>query len=471
MDKRSADFHAEQMFEANDEPQTELGKKLQEEFEKVLEKIKDLVEKGKVVKENYIEKLKEIREQLKDLKLDLSKKAKEAIEKLKEKAKNYWNKILEKLKPEKRSLEMEFYADDNENPKTELGKRLRGHLDKFLEIVKDAIDHGKTVKESTIEKIKELRERLRELKEDIGQHAKELLQQIKEKAKDYFKKLWERLGFNKKDAELQAELFAEELEAEEGGGRFIQRLKERFNKLVEQIKDAMANGKSFDRPLEKLKELREKLKNISIGGKGKEFLEKLKGKIEDFFRTFKDKIGASSVAEADFNILDMFRKLKQLIKDKVDPEELKAKVEKIFGKGSELAEQFINALKEKGEKGKNKILEIIDRILGDKESKRSVKDVYEKLKNYFKDLNIELKENFSRFGEWVRDQYGKVLEKGKDRVETVKKIAREFLEDTRLISKDIAREARDFLKEYKDDLGRVYDDIREKVREILNRKE
>ncbi|GBN57537.1 hypothetical protein AVEN_245124-1, partial [Araneus ventricosus] len=42
-----------------------------------------------------------------------------------------------------------------------------------------------------------------------------------------------------------------------------------------------------------------------------------------------------------------------------------------------------------------------------------------------------------------------------------------FLEDTKSISKEVAEEALNFFREYKEDLGKVYDEIKEKVKEIV----
>lgn len=46
-----------------------------------------------------------------------------------------------------------FFSDDE--PKTELGKKLREHLDDILEKIKDAIENGKAVKEEWVVKVRE----------------------------------------------------------------------------------------------------------------------------------------------------------------------------------------------------------------------------------------------------------------------------------------------------------------------------
>lgn len=92
---------------------------------------------------------------------------------------------------------------------------------------------------------------------------------------------------------------------------------------------------------------------------------------------------------------------------------------------NKVAEELIQKLKEKGDKWKGKILDFIDKILDEGEEKRSIKDVYEKVKNYFKDLQIELKEKFLKFGEWAKTKYEEGLEKGKDKVANLKRLAKE----------------------------------------------
>lgn len=44
----------------------------------------------------------------------------------------------------------------------------------------------------------------------------------------------------------------------------------------------------------------------------------------------------------------------------------------------------------------------------------------------------------------------------------------QFISDAKVISKDVAEQAKEFFREYKDDLGTLYDDLREKVKEILS---
>ncbi|GFS71261.1 uncharacterized protein NPIL_526861 [Nephila pilipes] len=344
----------------------------------------------------------------------------------------------------------------------EVKKQLRDRLDDFIKKVKDAVDEGKGIKGNFLEKMKELREKMKKLGLDMGEKSKSFFDKIGEEGRDVLKRILERLGIHKRDLDEHVDAI---LQAE-GDSDMIADLKAKFKDMVKRIKDAFESGKSIKDALEKLEQIRKKLKeyNIDIGDFGSEFLEQLKDRVKDYWKKLKEKLGAKR--SADIDVFGMFEQLKELIKEKFNPEKLKELIEKYFGKGSEVAEQLINLLKEKGEKRKQRILDWLDRVLGDKEQ-RSNSEVYEKIRDYFKDLKIELRERFTRFGEWVKDKYETGLEKSKDKFENVKRIAKEFLHDTKQISKDVAEEALDFFREYKDDLGLIFEDIKEKARQIL----
>ncbi|CAL1291335.1 unnamed protein product [Larinioides sclopetarius] len=182
---------------------------------------------------------------------------------------------------------------------------------------------------------------------------------------------------------------------------------------------------------------------------------------------------AEENALAELNLRDMLQKIKEHIKKTVDPELLKEKIEKIFGQGSELLDQLLRILKEKG---RNKMIILIDQLLGDDDEDeqqltvaRGMGDYWQKIKDYFKDLQIDLKEKYAKFGEWMKDKLGKGMEQSKDKFSNIKAIATEFLKHAKGISKEIAAEAGDFFKNYKDELGIVWEEIKERIQEIKNR--
>ncbi|KAF8795873.1 uncharacterized protein LOC129981963 [Argiope bruennichi] len=176
---------------------------------------------------------------------------------------------------------------------------------------------------------------------------------------------------------------------------------------------------------------------------------------------------------AEFNIRDLLKRIKEHIKKTVDPELLKEKIEKIFGQGSELLDQLLRILKEKGRK---KMIILIDELLDDDDDEeeqkavaRGMSDYWQKIKDYFKDLQIDLKEKYAKFGEWVKDVLDKGMEHSKDKFTNIKAIAKEFLKHAKGISKEIASEAGEFFKNYKEELGIVWEEIKERIQEIKNR--
>ncbi|KAG8737221.1 hypothetical protein FRC10_008453 [Ceratobasidium sp. 414] len=85
------------LLQVSDNPSSDLRKELKEQFDQILEKIRDTLESGKVIREDLLEKAKEIRERIKDTKVEIGKKARDLLEKLKEKVKDYWKKLFDIL--------------------------------------------------------------------------------------------------------------------------------------------------------------------------------------------------------------------------------------------------------------------------------------------------------------------------------------------------------------------------------------
>ncbi|KFM62713.1 hypothetical protein X975_05406, partial [Stegodyphus mimosarum] len=82
-------------------------------------------------------------------------------------------------------------------------------------------------------------------------------------------------------------------------------------------------------------------------------------------------------------------------------------------------------------------------------------------------MDIKLKEKFLRFGEWARDIIEKGLSKTKDKIENLKYVFRELTNKSREVSKEVAKEALDFLHDYKEELGSLYDEMKDKIIEKL----
>jgi len=216
---------------------------------------------------------------------------------------------------------------------------------------------------------------------------------------------------------------------------------------------------------------------VDLGNKAKELMEKLKEKVSKFWQDLLDKLkgdekrSLNEEFNMDFNFRDIFKKLKDALVDKIDKEKLKAKIEQLFGKGNEMADSLLELINKKGDKYREKLLDLVDRFLGKDEEKRSVKEIWEKIKDYFKDLKIDLQEKYMKFGEWVKENFQNHLEKGKDKIESIRNIAKEFIDHTKGVSKEVAVEALEFLKPYKEDLGALWEQVKTTVQDIVKKKE
>ncbi|GFY78209.1 uncharacterized protein TNIN_83461, partial [Trichonephila inaurata madagascariensis] len=175
-------------------------------------------------------------------------------------------------------------------------------------------------------------------------------------------------------------------------------------------------------------------------------------------------------------------------------------------------------------KGEEKLNNFFDRVLEkdeEGESKRAVSDLYEQLKDYFDNLQVDFKEKFAKFGEWVKHLVETGMEKSKNKVENVRNVALEFkrkiisypytididtqrafshecpirrylwsqwqfvaeknmenltygrlsadahgaglIAKSKHLSKEVAAEALEFLHQFKDELGHLYDEARDKL--------
>nr|XP_042911594.1 laminin subunit alpha-2 [Parasteatoda tepidariorum] len=281
-----------------------------------------------------------------------------------------------------------------------------------------------------------------------------------------------------------AQVFADENDIKTEVG---QKLKDALSKVLERIKDAVDQGKVVGEDLQnKLKELKEKLKEMKIdmGDKARELMDKLREKTRDFIKDLLDKLGVkgsskrsvqhAEIQQIEINLKDLFRKLKKELLKGIDKEALKAKIEKIFGKGSEMTNALEELINKKGAEYKQKLLDLIDRFLGKEEQfaeQHSLGEYWQKIKDYFKDLKIDLQEKYLKFGEWVKKFAKETLDKGKGKMDNIKQIANEFLKHTKDVSKEVAVEALEFLRPYKEDLGSLYDQVKETVKDILKRKD
>ncbi|KAG8194760.1 hypothetical protein JTE90_026401 [Oedothorax gibbosus] len=240
------------------------------------------------------------------------------------------------------------------------------------------------------------------------------------------------------------------------------KLKKRFEQMLENIQKSLEEGKVVSKDMwKKAEDTYVKLSNLGV-----EFSDKIKQLFEDL----KSKFGQSSPQHA---IISRIKERIQNLISKMhkDMEDGKGVRGDLMKKLTDALEKFRGLGGEMSQKFKDMLENLRSKFDKSSPVQQSVKEVYEKVKKFFRDLNIELKEKFTKFGEYVKDQYHKGLDNTKSKVENVRDIARKFVEDSRQISKDLAEEAQEFFHQYKEDLGHIYKDVVDKVRDILNKKD
>lgn len=80
----------------------------------------------------------------------------------------------------------------------------------------------------------------------------------------------------------------------------------------------------------------------------------------------------------------------------------------------------------------------------------------DKIKNF----GIDLKERLAKFGESTRETVGKVLDRTKSRIEKIKVILRDYIDHAKVWNDDIRKEGLEFLRQYKEDLESLFEDIK-----------
>ncbi|CAD5221293.1 unnamed protein product [Bursaphelenchus okinawaensis] len=71
----------------------------------------------------------------------------------------------------------------------------------------------------------------------------------------------------------------------------------------------------------------------------------------------------------------------------------------------------------------------------------------------------------------VKDKFSRIDNYLKEKRDNAINIAKEFIDHTKGVLKDVAVEALEFLRPYKEDLGSLWDQVKETVKDIANKKE
>ncbi|GFS48736.1 uncharacterized protein TNIN_113911 [Trichonephila inaurata madagascariensis] len=210
----------------------------------------------------------------------------------------------------------------------------------------------------------------------------------------------------------------------------IKHIEKLFRDALKKIDEAVRNGKTVNKEAyEKLKNLKESLKDLDVT---EHEIEGFKKQVSLVLQRILEQMGIfdkRSVEEdpmesmlGDLSFRDFFLKIKNMILEKMDVSALKKGLAKAIRQASQSLCHWLTS------KGEEKLNNFFDRVLEkdeEGESKRAVSDLYEQLKDYFDNLQVDFKEKFAKFGEWVKHLVETGMEKSKNKVENVRNVARE----------------------------------------------
>ncbi|GFS71265.1 uncharacterized protein NPIL_526881 [Nephila pilipes] len=248
----------------------------------------------------------------------------------------------------------------------------------------------------------------------------------------------------------------------------VKHIENLFRDALKKIDEAVRKGKKVNNEAyEKLLELKENLKKLEVT---EHEIEGFKKQVSEVLQKILVGMGIfdkRSIEEdplesmlGDLSFRDFFLKIKQTILEKMDVSALKTGLAKAIRQASQGLCTWLTS------KGEEKLNNFFDRVLQQDEeniAKRSVSDLYEELKDYFEDLQVDFREKFAKFGEWVKHLVDTGLEKSKNRIENVRNVARALIARSKYITKEVATEALEFLNQFKDELGHLYDEARNVV--------
>ncbi|KAF8778214.1 hypothetical protein HNY73_014956 [Argiope bruennichi] len=225
-----------------------------------------------------------------------------------------------------------------------------------------------------------------------------------------------------------------------------------------------------------VKELREKLRNLGEkeGEKVREILKEIREKAKEALKKILERLGYGkrNLDDSMDHVARMrFREIIEKIKEKILSNEFIQKIREYI-RNHYGDSPIVKKLKEFVESLQDGELKEILSHLFDYQQQNSVQlrgETWDKVKSFFKDLNIKIQEHSKKFGQWVKDMWGKGLDKMKDKYGTIKAIAMEFIANSKDMSAEMTREALEFFRPYKDDLGTLWNKLVDATKEAIGK--
>lgn len=180
-----------------------------------------------------------------------------------------------------------FLSVEREEPETEVVKKYREAINAIVDEIEDAIDNGKKIKRSLLDKFVAIRQEIINNKDEVGEkEAEELLLKIRKHVKDLTIKIV--ISLREKEEQKRS--------VDESKAR--RELREALDRVLEKIKDALDNGRSVKTELlEKMRELMRKFKDLKmdLNERAKELLQKIKDYAKDLVKNLLEKLGIMKI--------------------------------------------------------------------------------------------------------------------------------------------------------------------------------
>jgi len=255
-------------------------------------------------------------------------------------------------------------------------------------------------------------------------------------------------------------------DAEKIKSELVKMLQDALHNTVQKIKERIDHHhKKANDLLDKAHDLARRLKahHADMGEKTREALKKLSTKAKEHLKS----------------ILDSFRKPEQRekrsLRDSLDiHRRAEAAAQRICEKLIRLVPESRKAEAEAAcKKHIMAMSRLLEKLVGEEEhdrSRRSVSEVSDAVKDFFRDLKISFKEKYGNFAEWLKESYKNGLNKATDKTERLKDLARQVKEKAKDMKESTIKEAIEVLEPYKKQLGSLWTELLEEAKKVLKAK-
>jgi len=254
-------------------------------------------------------------------------------------------------------------------------------------------------------------------------------------------------------------------------------LKEVLDKTVQKIKDSIEHGKKVtDKLVDTFKDVVEKLKTLGLDAHedGKSKLDSIKDKIKSGWGKLLEKLGLKNDEEEkekrsvikgivdSLNLTQVLQDLKAHLLEKLNFDQIKEYVQKLFGNASALGKNFIDTMKAKGLDALRNMVDRLLNVFGNRQT-RALTDIVESLKDFFGNLKEQISERFGQFAKWLATVWDEGKEHAKTKIEQLKDVAKQVIDHAKETSDEVKREAIEYLRPYREQLGDLWTNLLDTV--------